>query len=67
MNEEFIAMRKETWEQKSHLIWQEGYQPKPFIIEEIDGKEVKVSVAGLKLIPPKGGTAVVRPGRKQPL
>jgi hypothetical protein len=38
--------------------------PKDTSPKEVDGKEIKVSVDGLKLIPPKSGTAVVRPGRK---
>jgi hypothetical protein len=38
-----------------------GYQPKDYITKVIDGKTVQIPISQLNIIPPKGGTAVVRP------
>jgi hypothetical protein len=36
-----------------------GYTPKGYIIQEVNGQAVKIPVTELKIIPPKGGSAVV--------
>jgi hypothetical protein len=44
-----------------------GYTPSGFINVEINGKTERVPVSSVKLIPPKGGSAVVWPkaGQKE--
>jgi hypothetical protein len=41
-----------------------GFAPKGYIVKEIQGKQVKIPVTQLKIIPPKGGTAAVTPKKK---
>jgi hypothetical protein len=43
---------------------QKGFSPKGYIVQLVQGKQIKIPVAELKIIPPKGGTAAVSPKKK---
>jgi hypothetical protein len=66
LDKEYEVMNRETWEQDRRWALNEGYQPKGYITKEVNGKEVRIPTAEVRIVPPKSGSGVVRPERKQP-
>jgi hypothetical protein len=54
-------MRVNNVEQGNSQRVQNGYTPKGYVTQVVQGKPVQISVAQINIIPPTSGTAAVTP------